>query len=189
MDVDLFAHIAQAAPGFVGVAAAKLMSGDAREVGFEDTLFRYFLYAGASWLAATGVGSIVALSSEAFTALSIVIAAFLGLSWRMFWMEKLVAAVNWLRAKSGQNRIFLSESILQEIVSDNKDHFVIAYRGNNVIASGWLTDAIMFEKSMVLTRDDDWEEYFRASGIGERTVVYADNDFYFKEYTMPEKIS
>ena len=104
-------------------------------------------------------------------------------------MEKLVAAVNWLRAKSGQNRIFLSESILQEIVSDNKDHFIIAYRGNNVIASGWLTDAIMFEKSMVLTRDDAWEEYFRASGVGERTVVYADSDFCFKEYTMPEKIS
>lgn len=104
-------------------------------------------------------------------------------------MGKLVAAVNWLRAKSGQNRIFLNESILQEIVSDNKDHFIIAYRGNNVIASGWLTDAIMFEKSMVLTRDDAWEEYFKASRIGERTVVYADNDFYFKEYTMPEKIS
>ena len=43
MDVDLFAHIAQVAPGFIGVAAAKLMSGDARAVGFEDTLFRYSL--------------------------------------------------------------------------------------------------------------------------------------------------
>lgn len=186
MDIDLFAHIAQIAPGFIGVAAAKLMSGDAREVGFEDTVFRYFLYAGASWLVATGIGRFISLSTEAFTALSMVIAALLGLSWRLFWMAKLVAMVNWFRLKCGQNRIFLSESILQEIISDNKDHFIIAYRGNDVIASGWLTDAIMFEKSMALTRDEGWEKYFEASRVGERAVVYADSDFHFREYTMPE---
>lgn len=186
MDIDLFAHIAQIAPGFIGVAAAKLMSGDAREVGFEDTVFRYFLYAGASWLVATGIGRFISLSTEAFTALSMVIAALLGLSWRLFWMAKLVNMVNWFRLKCGQNRIFLSESILQEIISDNKDHFIIAYRGNDVIASGWLTDAIMFEKSMALTRDEGWEKYFEASRVGERAVVYADSDFHFREYTMPE---
>lgn len=186
MDIDLFAHIAQVAPGFIGVAAAKLMSGDAREVGFEDTVFRYFLYAGASWLITAGIGKAIALSPETFTALSMVIAALLGLSWRLFWMAKLVSMVNWVRLKCGQNRIFLSESILQEITSDNKDHFIIAYRGNDVIASGWLTDAIMFEKSMALTRDEGWEKYFEASRAGERAVVYADSDFHFREYTMPE---
>lgn len=186
MDIDLFAHIAQIAPGFIGVAAAKLMSGDAREAKLEDTVFRYFLYAGASWLVTACVGRAIALSSDAFTALSMIIAALLGLSWRLFWMAKLVAVVNWFRLKCGLNRIFLSENILQEIISDNKDHFIIAYRGNDVIASGWLTDAIMFEKSMALTRDEDWEKYFEASRVGERAVVYADSDFHFREYTMPE---
>lgn len=43
MSIDLFEHIAQVAPGFIGVAAAKFMDYDTRTDSVTSCLSKYFL--------------------------------------------------------------------------------------------------------------------------------------------------
>lgn len=196
MHIDIFAHIAQIAPGFIGVAAAKFMDYDCRPAPIGEWLSKYFLYAGASWLLATLLSELaviagITMSSTAFTALSMFIALLLGILWHGVIFKALVKLHNKANEKLGSNQGFMASCLLEEIVNDNRSHFIVAHKNDKIIASGWLVKTITHERSFYLESSPEWEEHIRNQvekrKIKRQTIIFADSDYYFEEYTFDPK--
>ena len=142
MSIDLFEHIAQVAPGFIGVAAAKFMDYDTRTDSVTSCLSKYFLFAGASWLCTMALVELlgyagIILSGKAFTAVSMLIALVLGLLWHVVILPEAVNLHNMLNRRIGKNEGFMKNTIIEQMLDDGKAHYLIAYKGDKIIASGF----------------------------------------------------
>lgn len=191
MYIDIFAHIAQIAPGFIGVATAKFMDYDCRPAPVSEWLSKYFLYAGASWLLATLFTELASaagttVSKTAFAALAMAIALILGLLWHGIILKSLLKLHNKVNEKLGCGQGFLASNLLEEVLNNKLSHYIIAYKGGNVVASGWLVKSITHERSFYLEYSQKWEEYLRQEEkdgkIKRRTIIFADSDYYFEDY-------
>lgn len=192
MYIDIFAHIAQIAPGFIGVATAKFMDYDCRPAPVSEWLSKYFLYAGASWLLATLFTELASaagttVSKTAFAALAMAIALILGLLWHGIILKSLLKLHNKVNEKLGCGQGFLASNLLEEVLNNKLSHYIIAYKGGNVIASGWLVKSITHERSFYLEHAPEWEHYLQEEEkdgkIKRRTIIFADSDYYFDVYT------
>lgn len=192
MYIDIFAHIAQIAPGFIGVATAKFMDYDCRPAPVSEWLSKYFLYAGASWLLATLFTELASaagttVSKTAFAALAMAIALILGLLWHGIILKSLLKLHNKVNEKLGCGQGFLASNLLEEVLNNKLSHYIIAYKGGNVIASGWLVKSITHERSFYLEHSPEWEHYLQEEEkdgkIKRRTIIFADSDYYFDVYT------
>ena len=191
MELDLIQNIAQIAPGFIGVAVNKLMTGDPRVENFNDNVFKFFLYAGASWFLATisafALGQIQCyVSQTGFITISMMSAALLGILWPAIIRSKALGLANCLNLALGQNEVFLDEKIMEHVSHDNKPHYYEVYRNGQMIASGWAEHISNTERAMSLIKVDG----FNVDEMKEiRNIVWQESDMVIKEYTMPEKIS
>lgn len=196
MNIDIFTHIAQITPGFIGVAAAKFMDFDCRPAPLSQWLSKYFLYAGASWLLATFLTKLaemigITVSGTAFAAMSMLIALTLGLLWHGVILKGLLKLHNKVNAKLGCGQGFLANNLLEEVLDDKLSHYLIAHKGGEVVASGWLVKCITHERSFYLEHSPEWEEYLRQEEkdgkVKRRSIIFADSDYYFEEYTYDTK--
>lgn len=191
MELDLIQNIAQIAPGFIGVAVNKLMTGDPRLENFNDNIFKFFLYAGASWLLATistfALGQIQCrVSQTGFITISMMSATLLGVLWPTIIRSKALNLANCINLALGQNEVFLDEKIMEHVSHDNKPHYYEVYRNGQMIASGWAEHISNTERAMSLIKVDG----FNVDEMKEiRNIVWQESDMVIKEYTMPEKIS
>lgn len=191
MELDLIQNIAQIAPGFIGVAVNKLMTGDPRVENFNDNIFKFFLYAGASWLLATisafALGQIqYRVSQTGFITISMMSATLLGVLWPTIIRSKALSLANCINLALGQNEVFLDEKIMEHVSHDNKPHYYEVYRNSQMIASGWAEHISNTERAMSLIKVDG----FNVDEMKEiRNIVWQESDMVIKEYTMPEKIS
>lgn len=92
MELNLFQNIAQAAPGFVGVAACKLMNGNVQKEKLNNEVIAYFLFAAAAWLLAFVLSNIclllgIRLSEMMRVACTIIFAGALGMLWPV-WLRQ-----------------------------------------------------------------------------------------------------
>ena len=193
MGVDLFEHIAQVAPGFVGVAAAKFMDYDTRTDSATDCLSKYFLFAGASWLCTMALAKLsgytgLSLTGNSLTAISMLIALILGLLWHDIILPKAVKLHNRLNRRLGKNEGFMKNTIIEQLLDDCRAHYLIAYKGNEVVASGWVTTSLAHEKSFLLSPSPEWEEWFQKNNIPHRFLMYRDEEVYYKEYTLNDEM-
>lgn len=197
MNIDIFAHIAQIAPGFIGVAAAKFMDYDCRPAPVSEWLSKYFLYAGASWLLATLFAELsgaagIAVSKAAFAALAMAIALILGLLWHGIIQRGLLKLHNKVNEKLGCGQGFLANNLLEEVLDNRLSNYIIAYKDGKAIASGWLVKSLSHERSFYLEHAPEWEHYLQEEEkdgkIKRRTIIFADSDYYFDVYTCnPEQ--
>ena len=86
MELNLLQNIAQAAPGFIGVAACKLMNGNTQKEKLNNEVLAYFLFGGTAWLLVASLDNIcslqgLALSESTRIACTIICAALLGILW------------------------------------------------------------------------------------------------------------
>lgn len=188
MELNLFQNIAQVAPGFIGVAACKMMNGNVQKEKLNNEVLSYFLFAGAAWLSAASLDSICGLQGfmlgeSARIACAIVCAAALGVLWPVWLRDKAVALVNTINKRFGKNPIFIEETILEKLGCDNKPHYYEVYKAGTLIASGWGEHFIKSEKSFSLRR----VEGYSINDLQEvRSILWQDRDMVFKEYELKE---
>ena len=193
MSIDLFEHIAQVAPGFIGVAAAKFMDYDTRTDSVTSCLSKYFLFAGASWLCTMALVELlgyagIILAGKAFTAVSMLIALVLGLLWHVVILPEAVKLHNMLNRRIGKNEGFMKNTIIEQMLDDGNAHYLIAYKGDKIIASGWITTSLAYEKSFLLSPSPEWEEWFLEHNTPYRYLIYRGEDCYYKEYTLTDEM-
>ena len=116
MELNLLQNIAQAAPGFVGVAACKLMNGNPQKEKLNNEVLAYFLFGGTAWLLVASLDNIcslqgLALSESTRIACTIICAALLGILWPVWLRDKAVALANIINCYFGKNPIFVEETI------------------------------------------------------------------------------
>ena len=155
MELNLLQNIAQAAPGFVGVAACKLMNGNPQKEKLNNEVLAYFLFGGTAWLLVASLDNIcslqgLALSESTRIACTIICAALLGILWPVWLRDKAVALANIINCYFGKNPIFVEETILEKLGCDNKPHYYEAYKSGTLVASGWGEHFIRSEKSFSL---------------------------------------
>ena len=194
MGINLFEHIAQIAPGFIGVAAAKFMDYDTRTDSVTSCLSKYFLFAGASWLLTTLFAELVKyfgflIEGKLFTSVSIFVALFVGLLWHDVILPNAVRLHNKLQRRLGKNEGFMKNTIIEQLLDDCKAHYLIVYKGEKVIASGWVTTSLAHEKSFLLSPSPEWEEWFEEHKTPYRFLIYRGEDVYYKEYTLNDEIA
>ena len=85
----------------------------------------------------------------------------------------------------------MASCLLEEIVNDNRSHFIVAHKNDKIIASGWLVKTITHERSFYLESSPEWEKHIRSQEekrkIKRQTIIFADSDYYFEEYTFDPK--
>lgn len=186
MDLNLFQNIAQAAPGFVGVAACKLMNGNMQKEKLNNEVLSYFLFAGAAWLLAATFDGVCQshgfmFGETARITCAIVCAAALGILWPVWLCDKVVALANIINRRFGKNYVFLEETILEKLGCDNKPHYYEAYKAGTLIASGWGEHFIKSEKSFSLRQ----VEGYSMDDLQEvRSILWQDRDMVLKEYEL-----
>lgn len=188
MELNLFQNLAQAAPGFIGVAACKLMNGNVQKEKLNNEVLGYFLYAGTAWLMATAFSYLaqclgITLNENMRIACAIVCAAMLGVLWPVWISDKAVFVANIINRHFDKNPIFMEETILEKLGCDNKPHYYEAYKGGNLVAAGWGEHFIKNEKSFSLLHVDGYEK----KDLQEcRSIIWQDKDMILKEYMLKE---
>lgn len=102
----------------------------------------------------------IILADKAFTAVSMLIALVLGLLWHVVILPEAVNLHNMLNRRIGKNEGFMKNTIIEQMLDDGKAHYLIAYKGDKIIASGWITTSLAYEKSFLLSPSPEWEEWF-----------------------------
>ncbi|MBR5589754.1 MAG: hypothetical protein IKW41_06335 [Phascolarctobacterium sp.] len=185
---NVLQHLTQFAPGFVGVAAAKLMVGKLESENLNSGVLKYFLYTCAAWLFALlvdllGMSLGFTITETTRTIISLVFAFILGLLWPVWLCEKALSFANGLRACFNKEAIFSDETILHKIVSDNRPHYYEIYKGTVLVASGWSEYNCFSENSMSLIKVDGYD----VADMKEiRNVVWVASDTVIKEYAPLE---
>lgn len=185
---NVLQHLTQFAPGFVGVAAAKLMVGKLESENLNSGVLKYFLYTCAAWLFALLVDLLCAsfelsITETTRTIISLVFAAVLGLLWPVWLCEKALAFANGLRACFNKEAISSDETILHLITTDNRPHYYEIYKGTVLVASGWSEYNCFSENSMSLKKVDGYD----VADMKEiRNVVWVASDTVIKEYAPLE---
>lgn len=187
LEINIFNNLAQLAPGFIGVAVGKLMTGDNTKEPLNNGILKYFLYSGSSWCICTLFNLVCTMSDSIFLVMSIFVAALLGILWPTLIKGWTITAANFINKLFNKNPIFLNESILEKLTADNEPHFLEVYKGGKVITSGWGSDVMIHENAFIIDRDLEWEEYFKNHEHEERTVIFLDKDTYIKEYKLKEE--
>lgn len=188
MELNLFQNIAQAAPGFVGVAACKLMNGNAQREKLNNEVLAYFLFAAAAWVLAlifSNIGLLLGahLSEPMRIACAIFCAGALGTLWPVWLRDKAVMLANIINRHFGKNPIFMEETILEKVGCDNRPHYYEVYKAGNLIASGWGEHFIKNEKSFSLRS----VEGYTMEDLQEfRAIVWRGEDMILKEYILKE---
>lgn len=188
MELNLLQNIAQAAPGFIGVAACKLMNGNPQKEKLNNEVLAYFLFGGTAWLLVASLDNIcslqgLSLSESTRIACTIICAAFLGILWPVWLRDKAVALANIINCYFGKNPIFIEETILEKLGCDNKPHYYEAYKAGTLVASGWGEHFIRSEKSFSLRQI---EGYGKEDLQEVRYIIWQDKDMILKEYTLKE---
>lgn len=188
MELNLLQNIAQAAPGFIGVAACKLMNGNPQKEKLNNEVLAYFLFGGTAWLLVASLDNIcslqgLALSESTRIACTIICAALLGILWPVWLRDKAVALANIINFYFGKNPIFVEETILEKLGCDNKPHYYEAYKAGTLVASGWGEHFIRNEKSFSLRQI---EGYGMEDLQEVRYIIWQDKDMILKEYTLKE---
>lgn len=191
MQFDLFKHILDIAPGFIGFAVYKFAEGDEEQEHWDTAIMPYFLFAACSWaltcLCELGIEFFsVSLSSIGFTIISMVVAAMLGLCHSLFLKRWLLNAINYIRGKMGLNHVNYASGML-EIFDDGEDHYISVYRGNDKIMSGWFNRMRVKEGALVLIPSPEWEEKLEKPNNVKRTIAYLDKDTHIIEYNINTK--
>lgn len=189
MELNIYQHLAQVAPGFVGVATSKLMCGDIQKEKLDNSVLKYFLYTGVSYISSELVQGLVyyldiTFSQNAVIILNIFIAALIGALWHLCLKDFVVKYANKINKLFGKNEIFLSDTLLEKLSRDNKPHYWAIYKDEKLLGSGWLEHVIANEKSLSVKKFGDYDiEKMKE----ERTIVYLDKNYYIKEYIEDEK--
>ena len=188
MELNLFQNIAQAAPGFVGVAACKLMNGNVQKEKLDNEVLAYFLFAAAAWLLALMLSNICLLLGIRFgetmrVACAIIFAGALGMLWPVWLRDKAVVLANIINQRFGKNQIFVEETILEKVGCDNSPHYSEVYKAGNLIASGWSEHFLNNEKSFSLR---SIEGYTMEDLQEFRAIVWRGEDMVLKEYILKE---
>lgn len=188
MELNLFQNIAQAAPGFVGVAACKLMNGSARKEKINNEVLAYFLFTAAAWLAAYLLEKIcllrgVQLSEPMRIACAIICAEALGTLWPVYLSDKAVMLANIINRCFNKNPVFIETTILEKIGCDNRPHYYEVYKAGSLIASGWGEYFLKDEKSFSLRHI---EGYSMEDLQETRNIVWRGEDMVLKEYSLKE---
>lgn len=188
MELNLLQNIAQAAPGFIGVAACKLMNGNTQKEKLNNEVLAYFLFGGTAWLLVASLDNIcslqgLSLSESTRIACTIICAALLGILWPVWLRDKAVALANIINFYFGKNPIFVEETILEKLGCDNKPHYYEAYKAGTLVASGWGEHFIRNEKSFSLRQIEGYD----TEDLQEvRYIIWQDKDMILKEYTLKE---
>ena len=64
------------------------------------------------------------------------IALVLGLLWHVVILPEAVKLHNMLNRRIGKNEGFMKNTIIEQMLDDGKAHYLIAYKGDKIIASG-----------------------------------------------------
>lgn len=182
MDIDLFKHIAEIAPGFISVAVADFLDGntETNDKGFQ----RYFIYAGSTWLSVRLLNYYFSLSTEGIVALSLVTGFVLAVLWHFFikrWCQQLSSFAH---EKLHQNETIFEPWLLETFVNDGKPHYVAVFKNGQLITEGHLVRVKNSEYAICVEQDLEWQEYYAQAPHGERCIVYLDKDTYIKEYYL-----
>lgn len=185
MELNLLQNIAQAAPGFIGVAACKLMNGNTQKEKLNNEVLAYFLFGGTAWLLVFIFDNVCGSTFRESTriACAIICAALLGILWPVWLRDKAVALANIINCYFGKNPIFVEETILEKLGCDNKPHYFEIYKAGNLIASGWGEHFLNNEKSFSLR---SIEGYTMEDLQEFRAIVWRGEDMVLKEYILKE---
>lgn len=186
---NVLQQLTQLVPGFVGVAAAKLMVGKLESENLNSGVLKYFLYTGAAWLFtllvdlfSTTFGFVITETMR--TIIPLVFALVLGLLWPVWLCPKAIAFANGIRACFDKEAIFSDETILRRLCNkDNLPHYYEIYKGTVLVASGWAESICFSENSMSLIKVDG---YYVEDMKEIRNVVWVASDTVIKEYAPLE---
>lgn len=183
MNVDLFKHIAEIAPGFIAVAVHNFYAGDLHDKQNKFVEFeRYFVYSGTVWIMTEILIKYHYINDTAKLMYSLGTAVILGLIWPAIIKDVLFKALNCYRRGVGINEVVDEKNLLAMVTNDGKPHYLLVYKHNNLIAEGWYDYIMDSENSLSLRYDEEWKRYFVDNPHGERTLIYMDKDVYIREY-------
>lgn len=184
MDAIVYQNLVQIAPGFVGIAASKLMSGDTKREELKNGILKYFLYTSAAHLTAYVIVKILLaagcdISNSSKVNLAIVCAAIIGILWVPLIKRYAVKGANIINMKLGRNPIFLEDTLIEQVCRDNKPHYWAVFKDGKPMGMGWVEHINTNEKAICL---NSVSGYSPESMEEKRTIVYLDKDIYIKEY-------
>lgn len=182
--------IAALAPGFIGIAADKLLTGDTSKVPLDANIFKYFLYATAALLMTecTPYASPLtkALTQQQLTTKDILLpmaaAAAIGTSWNLWLRELLEKVTNFFLRRFHKNEIELSKSLIFNNLLDGKPHLLEVQLPNGQKHYGRLEEYSIEEHAFFLDQEPEWvndpnfEKYYKGS------IIYLDSGVTIQEY-------
>lgn len=185
MNLDLFKHIAEIAPGFLAVAVQNFYVGDLHDKKNKFIEYeRYFVYSGLIWfLIETAINYNFIHEANRLT-YSLIISVLLGFLWPACIKPLLFKLVNVCTKANGKSEKIDERSLFAMITNDGKPHYLLVYKNDKLIAEGWLSYSLDSERGFSVEADSEWKIKFANTLHGERTIVYLDSETYIKEYYM-----
>ena len=171
-----------AAPGFIAERIASALGVSSSKRGEFDSLASYLSYSFFTILitvaicAVTGIIDIngnwqdfadkflsVGFSLQ-LSAITLVSAIIVGLSWAIFGNELFRRTFNFVNVKIGRNKRNLDGSLLNKLFDDGKEHFIIVRKDDNAIAVGFIysaSDPSDHSTELVVTEYPEYRSEFR----------------------------
>jgi len=182
MENTILQYLIALAPGFLGVAAQKLVRGDMRQEDLQHATFKYFLYTAAAW-SITELASLACpyIKGKLFAIFMLVTAAALGAAWPLKLKSCALFAANKLNHIAGLCPTGLEENILDLFTDDTAERYWIIRKHGQTIAAGWLEWSINHEGEFTLLQDPKWKDLLPEKHE-VRYIVFKDADFCVEEH-------
>ena len=162
MEINMLNFLLELSPGFIGIAINNLLLGKTDcEKSYKKDSISFFMFTAISWI----IGKIIVLipffniwtnTKENFYVLLIFISIFISSFWTLKGKDKIEKYVNSINIFFNKNKIFLNQSVVEELTRDNKPHYWVVYKNNFIIAKGWFENFSFEENTFSLkTHCDD----------------------------------
>lgn len=187
---NLILIITALAPGFAGIAALKLLNGDATEITIQKSTLKYFLFGGVSLLLADALMGLNGPVSRTLAhqplhyidlLLPMILAVILAAFWHTIGETKVIKLANWINHKAGRNNIFLANTMLERMMNDGKPHFVEIRLPDGEIQQGYVADVIVHEKTIMLQPEPEWTHSYKREDT--RKMIDLASGIVITEYT------
>ena len=176
------------APGFFGVAGAKLATGKLDNENLNGGVFKYFIYTSTAWLFTLAVDVLgerysFTIEESTHTIIPLAFACVLGFLWPICLCDIALSIANAIRRFFGKIPIFPDGTIFEKLSCENRPHYYEVYRNNTLVASGWAEYLCYTENSFSLIKVDGYDI---ADMKEVRNVLWVGSDMVIKEYSPEE---
>lgn len=177
------------APGFIGIAVNKLLQGNSDSEPLDKGVLKYFLYSAATLLLTeltTAKPLRKILEKQQLTIEDCLYPLFwailIAIAWELVIRDYLLKCINFVYRKIGRNEIFLSRSMLEDMVADGKKHFLEVQFADGSVINGLVEKINQQENAIILIPEPDWVDDIDVKRFEVQQFIMFDKNIIVKEY-------